>query len=156
MYARQCADHVTCLTPFNRFHVMGTHTSHFRELIEGEQLLKVTDITQGRTRIPAQSGLSSNQGCLTRTYTSSGSLWKEFRNSMNLDGEKCACLFSFTSNWNWTFSLIMNADNHRSICNTWILSPIKSTDVFVSQFSCCKYLKIAFIYHFWEITVAYL
>lgn len=53
--------------------------------------------------------LTPNQRFLTRIYTSSRSLWKELRGSINLDGKKFACLFLLTSDQNCTFSLIMNA-----------------------------------------------
>ena len=85
-----------------------------------------------------------NQGCLTWTYTSSGNLWKEFRDSMNLTGKKFVCLFLFTSNWNWKFLLIINTDDHRSILSICGLYHIKSTDFYKSQLCCCKYLKISF------------
>lgn len=47
---------------FQQLHAMCTPASHFMELIEGKQLLKVTDITHGRTRIPVHGGLSSKSG----------------------------------------------------------------------------------------------
>lgn len=53
--------------------------------------------------------LIPNQRFLTCIYTSSRSLWKELRGSINLDGKKFACLILLTSDQNWTFSLIMKA-----------------------------------------------
>lgn len=125
---------------------MCTPASHFMELIEGKQLLKVIDITHGRTRIPVHGGLSSTLIWKT-TNTSSGSLWKEFRNSMSLDGKKITCLFSFQLKLN-IFINYECSQPQRYLQYPWILTPIKITVVFLSQFSFCRYLKIAFTYHY--------
>lgn len=147
MYARQCANHVTYFTPFNSS--MGCALLPL--ILWSSQ--KVNNYSRSQISPMAELefqfmvGCLPNQGCLTWTNTSSGSLWKEFRNSMSLDGKKITCLFSFQLKLN-IFINYECSQPQRYLQYPWILTPIKITVVFLSQFSFCRYLKIAFTYHY--------
>lgn len=67
------------------------------ELLESKQPTHFTEITHGKARFPTLELSDSKAGFLNLDLHVLKELWEEFRDCMNLDGKKIACLCSVTS-----------------------------------------------------------